>query len=83
MGDRPMPSPQITFAIPFYSGRAYLERTIASVLAQRDVRWRAFVADNCSPEPEIEALVARAGGGRIGYVRHDHNLGMAGNFNRC
>ena len=73
----------ITFAIPFYSGRAYLERTLASVLAQRDDRWCAFVADNCSPEPGVEALVRRVGQGRIGYVRHGHNLGMAGNFNRC
>jgi glycosyltransferase involved in cell wall biosynthesis len=78
-----MTAPSITFAIPFYSGRDYLERAIASVLAQRDPRWLAFVCDNASPEPGIEALVRAAGAGRVGYVRNEHNLGMAGNFNRC
>src|ERR1700760_2628036 len=78
----PMPAPVLTFAIPFYSGaaagdvtaRAYLERTIASVVAQRDPRWVAYVCDNASPDRSVAQLVARAGGGRVGYVRNERNL---------
>lgn len=76
-------APSITFAIPFYGGRAYLSRAIESVLAQRDPSWQAFVCDNASPEPGIEELVRAVGGGKIGYVRNAANLGMGGNFNRC
>ncbi len=74
---------RLTYAIPFYSGSALLERTIASVLAQPDGTWTAFVVDNASPEPGIAELVRDAGHGRVGYVRNAENLGMVGNFNRC
>jgi glycosyltransferase involved in cell wall biosynthesis len=74
---------EITFAIPFYSGRAYLAHAIESVLAQRDPDWKAFVCDNASLEAGIADLVRDVGGGRVGYVRNETNLGMVGNFNRC
>jgi glycosyltransferase involved in cell wall biosynthesis len=74
---------RLTYAIPFYSGAALLERTIASVLAQPDGMWTGFVLDNASPEPGIDELVRRVGKGRLGYKRNATNLGMAGNFNRC
>ena len=77
------PAPRITYAIPFYSGRELLKRTIASVLAQPGDAWSAFVCDNASPEPGLEELVKAEGQGRIGYVRNAENVGMAGNFNRC
>ncbi len=77
------PAARLTYAIPFYSGRELLERTIASVLAQPGESWTAFVCDNASPEPGIEELVRAAGQGRISYHRNAQNLGMAGNFNRC
>ena len=72
----------ITFAIPFYSGRDYLVRAIRSALAQRDVTWTGIVCDD-GPDPTIEALVGAAGEGRFRYLRNPHNLGMAGNWNRC
>jgi glycosyltransferase involved in cell wall biosynthesis len=71
----------ITFAIPFYSGAAYLARAIESVLAQTDGAWRAIVIDDGS-EPGIEQLV-RGYGARIAYARNPTNLGLGGNFNRC
>jgi glycosyltransferase involved in cell wall biosynthesis len=71
----------ITFAIPFYSGAAYLARAIESVLAQRDGAWQAIVIDDGS-EPGIEQLV-RGYGERIAYLRNPTNLGLGGNFNRC
>jgi len=75
--------PTLTFALPFYSGIAYLPRALASLRAQRDPDWRAFVCDNASPEPGLGAMVAALGDARITYVRNATNLGMAGNFNRC
>jgi glycosyltransferase involved in cell wall biosynthesis len=79
----PAALPSIAFAIPFRSGRDYLRRTIASVVAQRDPEWRAFVCDNASEEPGIAELVREVGGGQVGYVRNERDLGMVGNFNRC
>jgi glycosyltransferase involved in cell wall biosynthesis len=74
-------TPAITFAIPFYSGAAYLARAIESILAQDDDAWQAVVVDD-GAEPGIEARV-RAYGDRIAYVRNPTNLGMGNNFNRC
>jgi len=74
--------PAITFAIPFYSGLAYLERTLESVLAQTDSRWAAIVCDD-GTEAGVEDVVARVGGGRIEYRRNERNLGIGGNFTRC
>jgi glycosyltransferase involved in cell wall biosynthesis len=73
----------LTFAIPFYSGINYLPRAIESLLAQSDGNWKAFVCDNASPEPGVEALVQRYGDSRLGYLRNKSNYGMARDFNRC
>jgi glycosyltransferase involved in cell wall biosynthesis len=74
--------PRITFAIPFYAGRTYLERTLRSVLAQREAIWQAIVCDD-GKEPGIEDLVRSFGDPRLRYVSNQGNLGMAGNFNKC
>jgi GT2 family glycosyltransferase len=71
----------ITFAIPYYSGTAYLARAIESVLTQDDDAWHAIVVDD-GPEPGVEPLV-RSYSDRIAYVRNPRNLGIGGNFNRC
>lgn len=75
-------SPSVTFAIPFYRGVPYLERTLKSILAQQDPGWEAVVCDDGS-EAGVEAVVRDVGRGRIRYDRNATNLGMAGNFNRC
>ena len=72
----------ITFAIPYYSGLPFLERTIASVLAQTEASWTAVVCDD-SPTAEARETTLRAGGGRVRYVANEKNLGMAASFNRC
>jgi glycosyltransferase involved in cell wall biosynthesis len=77
-----MPGPAITFSIPYYSGIEYLQRAIASVLAQDDDRWACVVADDSS-DPSVEAIVAKAGSGKVRYVKNPKNLGIDGNFNRC
>jgi glycosyltransferase involved in cell wall biosynthesis len=73
--------PAITFAIPFYSGIAYLARALDSIVAQRDDAWQALVIDD-GAEPGVADLV-RGYGARIAYVKNPHNLGMGANFNRC
>ncbi len=73
----------LTFAIPFYSDRAYLEAAIDSVVAQTRSDWRVLVVDDHSPATDVEDLVRRRGDSRMRYVRNPTNLGMAGNWNRC
>jgi len=75
--------PQITLAIPYYSGREYLEQTIGSVKCQTSPSWRLLICDDCGPGPAIDTLVARHLDPRVRYVRNEANLGMAGNWNRC
>jgi len=72
----------ITFAIPYYSGLAYLQRTIESVLGQSDDSWSALLVDD-SPKQEAADLVQRIGQGRVRYAPNERNLGMAATFNRC
>ncbi len=73
---------RLTFAIPFYSGRAFLERTLQSVVAQDDDAWELVVCDDGS-EPGIEELVRSFGDERLRYLRNPGNLGMGRNFNQC
>ena len=72
----------ITFAIPFYGRLDYLQRTIESILSQRDVNWVAMVCDD-SASAETEELVRHAGKGRFRYHSNGTTLGMVRNFNRC
>lgn len=75
--------PQITFAIPFYSGVPYLRRAIESVQAQSLQDWVCIVVDDAGAETETEAAVASYGDPRISYVRNQINLGLAGNWNQA
>src|SRR4051794_31476598 len=73
----------VCLAIPFYLNMEYLGRALQSLVAQTDQAWSAIVVDDASPESGADALVAAVGDERITYVRNDHNLGIAANFNRC
>ncbi|CAB4999887.1 MAG: glycosyltransferase [Actinobacteria bacterium] len=75
--------PQITFAIPFYSGVPYLRRAIESVRAQSLKNWVCIVVDDAGSETDTEAAVASYGDTRIRYVRNQTNLGLAGNWNQA
>jgi glycosyltransferase involved in cell wall biosynthesis len=75
-------NPAITFAVPFFSGIAYLPLALESVRAQRDGRWRCLVIDDGNLEG-VEGLVRSCADARFRYVKNDRNLGMAGNWNRC
>jgi len=73
----------ICLAIPFFSRLDYLSVALHSLLAQTDPSWTAIVVDDASPEDGAKAMVAELGDPRLRYVRNDHNLGVAANFNRC
>jgi glycosyltransferase involved in cell wall biosynthesis len=72
----------LTIAIPFYQGHAYLRQAIDSVRAQQCGDWLLLVSDD-GPEVGTEELVRSYGDARLHYHRNKHNLGMAGNWNRC
>jgi hypothetical protein len=79
-------SAAVTYGIPFYSGVDLLRRALASVLAQQDPGWRAFVSDDSVAPGEAQGaarVVRELGDARIGYHRNDINLGIGGNWNRC
>ncbi|HVX14547.1 MAG TPA: glycosyltransferase family 2 protein [Pirellulales bacterium] len=75
--------PSITFAIPYYSNPAYLQKAIESVLRQDDGDWKLLVSDDGSQPREIAEVVARFEDPRIRYHGNERRLGMAGNWNRC
>lgn len=72
----------LTVAIPFYKGQDYLRRAVRSVMGQSSPDWRLIVCDD-GPEPGTAELVASFNDPRLRFVRNEHNLGMAGNWNRC
>jgi glycosyltransferase involved in cell wall biosynthesis len=76
--------PDITFAIPFYRNRDYLERAIRSVFAQTTPDWSLFISDDAGPEGDLSSWIASLPHqDKIRYVRQPQNLGIAGNWNAC
>jgi glycosyltransferase involved in cell wall biosynthesis len=71
--------------IPTYKRLTYLGRALQSVLdaGEGDQRMQIEVVDNCTPGPDMEALVRSVGGGRVKFHRNARNLGMAANWNAC
>lgn len=74
---------RVCVTIPFFSNLEYLGVALRSIIAQTDPQWSAIVVDDASPEPGADALIAELADRRIRYVRNEHNLGIAENFNRC
>jgi glycosyltransferase involved in cell wall biosynthesis len=74
--------PSISFAIPYYDNPDYLLEAVASVRDQTVTDWELVVVDDAGPSPALEAVEA-LGDRRISYVRNEHNLGLAGNWNEC
>jgi glycosyltransferase involved in cell wall biosynthesis len=77
------PGEVLTFAIPYYSGRDYLRRAIASVLLQSNPNWELIVCDDGGGDAEIAEIVASYGDRRLNYYKNPGRLGMVGNWNRC
>jgi len=71
--------------IPAYNCLAYLEETVASVLAQDPgpAHMQIMVVDDCSTDGDVAALVQTMGNGRVGYFRQPANVGSLRNFETC
>lgn len=72
----------ITFAIPFYKQRTYLEKAVQSVFAQTVTDWRLLISDE-SPAGEAAELLRKYDDPRMQISRNDGARGMAENWNRC
>jgi glycosyltransferase involved in cell wall biosynthesis len=78
-------TPTISVAIPTYNCAPLLRQTLLSVLAedlpadQLDIA----VVDDCSTKDDPESVVKELGGGRVRFMRHERNVGIARNFNAC
>jgi glycosyltransferase involved in cell wall biosynthesis len=72
----------ICFVIPYYKGIDYLEKTLHSLIAQKNPTWYAIVVDDCGGE-DAELLVLSFNDSRINYVRNERNLGIGGNWNKA
>ncbi|MCX7629482.1 MAG: glycosyltransferase [Geminicoccaceae bacterium] len=76
-------APLITVGLPVFNGEAYLEEAIRSVLAQTFEDWELIVSDNASTDRTAEiARDLAASDRRVRYLRNEHNLGAAANYNR-
>ena len=72
----------ITYAIPYYRGLVFLEKTIQSVLAQQNSNWKVIVLDDRGGE-DAELLVQTFSDSRLIYVRNETTLGLAANWNKA
>lgn len=69
--------------IPYWGDPQLLATTVDSVRAQDDDRWTLTIVDDCYPDPSVAESFAHERDPRVRYERNDHNLGIAGNFQRC
>lgn len=74
--------PRLTVGMPVYNGEEFIGEALDAVLAQTYTDFELLIADNASDDatPDIIAEYAAADP-RIRHVRHDRNLGSAGNHN--
>ena len=78
--------PLLSVMIPVFNGASYLRETLRSVLSQDQGvgEMEIEVLDNCSTEDDPEAVVRElARPGRVGFHRHERNIGAIPNFNEC
>ena len=78
--------PTYSVMLPTYEPELPLERALASVLAQAPAAdsMQIAVVDDGSRRVDVEAIVRRCSPpGRVEIHRHDHRIGLAGNWNRC
>ena len=71
--------------IPVYNCSDFIPDALESVLAQDagENEMQIEVVDDCSTDADVEALVKKIGGGRVGYFRQPKNVGSLRNFETC
>ena len=75
--------PRVSIGIPVFNGENYLEQAMRSALDQTFDDLELIVADNASTDRTAEiAQDLAAADRRVRYLRNEHNLGAAPNYNR-
>lgn len=77
-----MKAPKVSVCIPVFNPGPFLTEAIDSVLAQSFADFELLVVDDASTQP-VEAVVSRYNDPRLRFEKNPHNLGLAGNWNRC
>lgn len=74
--------PLVSVGIPTYNRPEGLRRTLECITKQTYTNLEIIVSDNCSPSPEVEAIVCEymRNDNRIRYFRHERNKGAGFNF---
>ncbi len=75
-------APRITVGLPVRDGERFLDEAIDSIRRQSLSDFRLILADNASSDRTSEICRDHAAADeRLRYVRHETNIGAAGNFN--
>ncbi len=74
--------PSVSVGIPTYNRPEGLKRTLECIVQQTYSNLEIIVSDNCSPNPEVEAVTRAfmANDSRIHYIRQEENVGQFFNF---
>jgi glycosyltransferase involved in cell wall biosynthesis len=72
-----MSADRFSICVPVFNGGAFIERTIASVLAQTDPDWELLLVDDASTDDSL-VRAARFDDDRITVLPADENIGLAG-----
>ncbi|WP_211110004.1 glycosyltransferase [Acuticoccus mangrovi] len=80
----PPTAPAVNVVIPVYKSLPHVATTLHSVLAaHNETPFECLVVDDCSPEPEVSALLARlAASGHIRLIVNETNRGFVASVNR-
>jgi glycosyltransferase involved in cell wall biosynthesis len=74
----------VSIVLLSYDRPGYLRRALESALAQRYAPIEVIVADDCSPDPAVDALLrGYAGDPRVVYERPARNAGVVANLLRA
>lgn len=76
----PNDPPLVTVLVPTYARAEYLLGAVRSALAQNYGNLEIIVLDDASPDGTTEAMAVFENETRVRYVRHEQNLGIAGNW---
>ena len=75
--------PRVTVLMSVYNGRAFLNRSVSSILRQTYRDFEFLVIDNCSADDSYALLESYARqDARIRLLRNDRNVGLAASLNR-
>ena len=74
--------PLVSVCIPAYNNAGYIKDTVESILQQTYRNIELIVVDDNSTDDTV-AVLESISDERLKLYRNEHNLGMAGNWNRC